>query len=239
VFAGIKLKNNTNMNGYDLSRQWFDFCFENPEKISPNHTALYFFAIEHCNRLGWKEKFGLPTEMAKDAIGIKNYRTFSNAFNDLIDWGFIKIIEKSKNQYSANIIALVKNAKATTKALSKATQKHSQKQGESIVGINKPNNQDNIDNNCSDVAKDEREKIINLLEEKKKSLYNKIAEYANKYPKEMLREFYEYWTELNDKGNKMRYEDQKYFEISRRLVTWHKNLKDDPKKIIQTVSVKN
>ena len=56
------------MNGYELSRSWFDFCFENPEKISPNHTALYFFCIEHCNRLGWKNKFGLPMEMAKEAL---------------------------------------------------------------------------------------------------------------------------------------------------------------------------
>lgn len=129
------------MNSYELSRAWFDFCFENPEKISPNHTALYFFCIEHCNRLGWKEKFGLPMEMAKEAIGVKNYRTYSKAFNDLIDFGFIKLIQKSKNQYSSNIIAIVKNTKATTKAdakaLDKAMIKHSQKQGQSIVCINK------------------------------------------------------------------------------------------------------
>jgi len=130
------------MNGYELSRKWFDFCFDNPEKIKPNHTALYFFAIEHCNRLGWKEKFGFPTEMAKDAIGIKNYRTYINTITDLVDWGFIKMIEKSKNQYSANIIALVNYTKATTKALDKATSKHSTKQGQSnyksIDSIDKP-----------------------------------------------------------------------------------------------------
>ena len=130
------------MNGYELSRKWFDFCFENPEKIKPNHTALYFFAIEHCNRLGWKEKFGFPTEMVKDAIGIKNYRTYIKTMNDLIEFGFIKMIEKSKNQYSANIIALVNYTKATTKALDKASLKHLQKQSQStyksIDSINKP-----------------------------------------------------------------------------------------------------
>jgi hypothetical protein len=130
------------LNGYELSRKWFDFCFENPEKIKPNHTALYFFAIEHCNRLGWKPKFGFPTEMAKDAIGIKNYRTYINTLNDLIDWGFITMVEKSRNQWSANIIALVKNTKTTTKALDKAMQKHDTKQCkskvESIDSINKP-----------------------------------------------------------------------------------------------------
>jgi hypothetical protein len=57
------------LTGYDLSRQWFDFAFENPELINPNHTAMYFFAIEHCNRLGWKKKFGFPSTMAKIVTG--------------------------------------------------------------------------------------------------------------------------------------------------------------------------
>ena len=123
------------MNGYELSRAWFDFCFENPELIKPNHTALYFFAIEHCNRLGWKEKFGFPSQMAMETLGIKNWRTYSKCLNELVEFGFIKMIETSKNQYSSNIIAIVKTTKATTKALDKALQKHDTKQGQSIDSI--------------------------------------------------------------------------------------------------------
>ena len=125
------------MNGYELSRNWFDWTFENPERINPNHTALYFFIIEHCNRLGWKEKFGLPTTMAKEAIGIRSYNTYINTLNDLVEFGFIKLIEKSKNQYSSNIIALSNFNKASDKALDKALVKHGTKQGESIDSINK------------------------------------------------------------------------------------------------------
>lgn len=129
------------MDIYSLYRNFWDFAFENPEKIKPNHIAIYSFAIEHCNRLGWKRKYGFPTSMAMDAVGIKNYRTYINALNDLVNFGFIEMIEKSKNQYSSNIIALVNFTKATTKALDKASIKHSTKQsqsiGESIVSINK------------------------------------------------------------------------------------------------------
>jgi hypothetical protein len=132
------------MNSYELSRLWFDWCFENPEKINPNHSALYFFIIEHCNRLGWKEKFGLPMQMAKDAIGISNYRTYSKTFEDLVSWGFIIVYQKSKNQYSANIVGIAQNTIATTKALDIAMQKHSQKQVHGIVGIDKPNNIEHI-----------------------------------------------------------------------------------------------
>jgi len=138
------------MNGYSLSREWFNFSFENPEKIKPNHAALYFFAIEHCNRLGWKEKFGLPTTMAMEAIGIKSYNTYINTLNELIEFGFLIMVEKSKNQYSSNIIALSNFDKATTKALDKAMIKHSTKQGESIDSINKQINKEQENKETSD-----------------------------------------------------------------------------------------
>lgn len=128
------------ITGYELSRNWFDWCFENPDLINPTHTALYFFSIEHWNRLGQKEKFGLPTQMCMDAIGVSNWRTFSKAFNNLVEWGFFKLITKSQNQYSATVIAIAKNTKANTKALTKATQKHLQKQDKTIAVIDKPNN---------------------------------------------------------------------------------------------------
>jgi len=137
------------MNTYNLSRAWFNFCFDNPEKIKPNHTAVYFFAIENCNRLGWKEKFRLPSQMAMEAVGIKSYNTYSKTFNDLIDWGFFTLIERSKNQYSANIIALSYFDKADNKALDKALIKHATKQSESTVqsidSINKQRNKETIE----------------------------------------------------------------------------------------------
>lgn len=130
------------MNGYELSRKWFDFCFENPEKISPNHSALYFFCIEHCNRLGWKQKFGLPSGMAKEAIGIRSYNTYIKTLNDLISFGFVTMVEKSTNQYSSNIIALSNFNKPNDKPLDKATINHvtkqPRKQRESTSTIDKP-----------------------------------------------------------------------------------------------------
>jgi hypothetical protein len=132
------------MNGYELSRNFVDFSFENPSKIKPNHYALYFFSIEHCNRLGWKKEFGLPTTMTMEAIGIKSYSSYIKTFNELVDLGFYNLVERSKNQYSANIIELSKNVKAHNKALDKAFVKHASKQHksthESIDSIDKPIN---------------------------------------------------------------------------------------------------
>ena len=129
------------MNSYELSRKFFDWCFENPNKIHTNHIALYFFCIEHCNRLGWKSKFGLPTTMAKEAIGIRSYNTYKKTLDELVEFGFITMLEYSKNQYSANIIALSNYDNATDKALDKAFVKHLTKQskskGESNSSIDK------------------------------------------------------------------------------------------------------
>jgi hypothetical protein len=71
--------------------------------------------------------------MAKDAIGIRSYNTYIKTLNDLVDFGFIELIEKSKNQYSSNIVAISKNFKAHDKALDKAMIKHTTKQVESTI----------------------------------------------------------------------------------------------------------
>jgi hypothetical protein len=86
------------MDIYKLYRDFWDYAFENPEVIKPNHIAIYCFAIEHCNRLGWKKKYGLPSAMVMEATGIKSYNTYIDAFNKLVDIGVIELIEKSKNQ---------------------------------------------------------------------------------------------------------------------------------------------
>ena len=115
------------MDYFKLTRAFWDFAFENPEKIKPNHCALYLFIVEHCNRLGWKKKFGLPTEMSKEAIGIRSYNTYILTLNDLVEFGLIELIEKSKNQYSSNIVAISNFDKALDKALDKASIKQQSK----------------------------------------------------------------------------------------------------------------
>ena len=180
------------MNSYDLSRKWFDWTFENPERINPNHTALYFFIIEHCNRLGWKEKFGLPTTMAKEAIGIRSYNTYINTLNDLVQFGFVNLIEKSKNQYSSNIIALSNFDKAHDKALDKALIKHGTKQRESIDSINKQEtieqiniyrefnhlkiSIDEFNKLCNDYSKQQIDEILDQIQN-----YRKNKEYTSLY----------------------------------------------------------
>lgn len=62
------------------------------------------------------------------------------------------------------------------------------------------------------------------LEERANDFMQDVARIGlAKYGEEMCREFYDYWTERNTNGKKMRFEMQKVFDISRRLATWNKN----------------
>lgn len=219
------------INGYQLSRAWFDFCFDNPEKINPNHTAIFMFAIEHCNRLGWKEKFGFPSQMTMDAIGIKNHHTYIKYFNDLVEWGFLKLIQKSANQYSANVISLNIAKSKNSKALDKAFIKHASKQPSEQVPSN-PQSNDSIDKQQTNNQEPQtKEPIVVAVpatpEQRANEFMGKVAKYLTSENKKMLREFYDYWTEMNEGGRKMRFEMQKVFDIGRRLKTWEKNEKQN------------
>lgn len=59
--------------------------------------------------------------MTMELLGIWSYNTYHKAYEDLVLRWFIKEIQKSKNQYSARVIAISKTDKATNKALDKAT----------------------------------------------------------------------------------------------------------------------
>lgn len=61
------------------------------------------------------------------------------------------------------------------------------------------------------------------IDERKYKFMQKVGTYLEKYPKEMLREFYDYWTEHGENDKKFRKEKEKSFDISKRLARWYKN----------------
>ncbi len=51
----------------------------------------------------------------------------------------------------------------------------------------------------------------------------KLVPYMEMYGKPMIREFFDYWTETNENGTKMRFEKEKTFDVKLRLARWKKN----------------
>lgn len=62
------------------------------------------------------------------------------------------------------------------------------------------------------------------IEERTIDFMNEIAAVGKGvYPDSMLREFFDYWSETNTNGKKMRKEMQKTFDVSKRLAKWASN----------------
>ena len=78
------------------------------------------------------------------------------------------------------------------------------------VSENEANNNNNNNNNKNIVIR-------------KQEFAESLQPYVDTYGKQMLNEFYLYWTEHGSKDHKMRFEKEKAFGIERRLQTWQQN----------------
>lgn len=91
----------------------------------------------------------------------------------------------------------------------------------------KPNVNDNVndnkDDNSNELSKKDAAKAATL--KRKEEFKISLSSYVEKYGKEMIRAFFNYWSELNKSETRMRYEMQKTWEVGLRLVTWAKNEK--------------
>lgn len=72
------------------------------------------------------------------------------------------------------------------------------------------------------------------LKERKLAFGMQLKPFGEIYPRPMLAEFYDYWTEVKEGGRKMRFEKEKTFEIAKRLARWKKN--DDERKLSRKTS---
>lgn len=70
-------------------------------------------------------------------------------------------------------------------------------------------------------VEDEVEK--NKIEERKLKFANTLKPFLDTYGKEMIKDFYEYWTEPNKSNTKFKQELEKTWSLERRLKTWANN----------------
>lgn len=70
-------------------------------------------------------------------------------------------------------------------------------------------------------SKQEAEKV----EQRKTRFKQELSLYVSKYGASMITDFYEYWSEMNKGGTKMKFEKEKTWELSKRLKRWSDNNK--------------
>ena len=60
----------------------------------------------------------------------------------------------------------------------------------------------------------------NIYIEGREAFHQECLSYVNKYDVERLADFYNYWSEVNEKTGKMRFEKERYWNTERRLKRW-------------------
>jgi hypothetical protein len=205
------------MNGYNLIRNWYNFKFTNPSKVKASHSDMYCYLVDQWNRLGQKKEFGLPTIMTMECLGIGSYNTYKKVLNDLVDFGFVLIVKESINQHQSKIIALSNFDKALDethdKALDKATIKaHDKALDKAPDTIIKQINKEQLNN-----------KTLNNIDERKLKFASTLNPFVDVYGRDMINDFFKYWTEPNKSNTKFKQELEKTWSVERRLETWSKN----------------
>ena len=78
------------------------------------------------------------------------------------------------------------------------------------------NKNKNVNNNVN-------ENKNNNVNDRIETLKTKVFTYSNIHSVDMLNKFFNYWSELNKSGTKMRFELEKTWEIEKRLANWKNN----------------
>lgn len=60
------------------------------------------------------------------------------------------------------------------------------------------------------------------MKSREREFYNVLVPFVNTYGREMIREFFDYWSEPNKSHSKMRFEHERTWDLTRRLQTWEK-----------------
>ena len=132
-------------------------------------------------------------------------------------WNFIRTqLDKMNEKYNDTIVSRnQKNGKKSSGRPKKQIVTETQYNPNNPVGISETqktlNNNNNSNENINDNINEFREKVFSFYE----------------YDKKMLIEFFDYWTEKNKSGKKMRFEEQKFFDIKKRLARWKLNQKEN------------
>jgi hypothetical protein len=175
--------------------------------------VLYFFLLNTCNALHWKQPFGQSDRFLSLSLGF-SINTIRGAKNRLKQRGLIDFKAPEKNG---------KGIEGQTKYVILSVSNF-----DIVPDTDADTDADrDTDNNLRQDKrrKDKKENIEkrkSFKEFTKQDFIEELKLHSEKYSKEMLKDFFIYWTEPNEKG-KMKFQLQKTWSTAGRLSTWSRN----------------
>jgi hypothetical protein len=120
----------------------------------------------------------------------------------------ISFLDLERKEISAKRLKLSESGRKGGLSKAKATLK----QGSSIIEVDK-------------------DKEIDSIKDRKQKFASSLVPFVELYGKELVRQFYEYWTEHGPKDKKMRFEKQTSFNLELRIKRWNQKQVDAKKPI--------
>lgn len=200
------------------------------DPLKPNDICLYFFILDECNKRDWPDAIELPNGRILFETGLSE-RALVESRNRLQQKGFITFESGSRRSKSPTY-CLQYEGKKVGKKVGKTVGKTEGKTG-GKTGGKTPSRDNNVrgDNiiktktKTKETTSDEvvkKDAAIAATFSRKERFYESLVPFVEKYGAAMIREFFDYWSEMNKSQTKMRFEQQPTWETSLRLVTWAK-----------------
>ncbi|MDR2970096.1 MAG: hypothetical protein LBV32_10920 [Tannerellaceae bacterium] len=189
------------------------------EDFSPNDVLLYFFLLNECNLRGWPNKFEYPNRRIVLATGMAE-KTVIACRCRLQQKGLIEF-ESGKRNAKSPVYYLLEVSKEVSKEVSLNNKSKENKSKEEEEEEEKESS-----TNVEQKKAEERKKLAAAKAatiKRRDEFYKSLIPYVERYGAEMIRAFYDYWSELNKSETKMKYELNKTWELGKRLATWAKN----------------
>lgn len=158
---------------------------------------------------------------------------------DLANWEEIKNIKSingrmgNLNRYNPDLYENVKSEKITLDEAEIIAKSRKSSQGDNLPSqeVAKIAVNDNV--NVNDNVK------LNNIEDRKLKFASTLEPFLPVYGRDLINEFFKYWTEPNKSNTKFKQELEKTWSLERRLETWSKNDKNFNKNIIATQNQQN
>lgn len=197
---------------------------------SPNVSRLYFHLILKVNFKDkkWQGQLIKRGQLITSLSHLGNDLMLSDqairtALNKLAEGGYIKV--EATNRFT--LVTLVNYDKFQSAKTDANKPNNTQRTNEQQTN----NNQITTTKESNKGNKVNKETIELRCKKFKKQIFA-----LSQYDSKILNSFYDYWSELNKDETKMRFEDDKFFEIEKRLKKWKANErspkvtpKDNPK----------
>mgnify|MGYP006921341893 FL=1 len=174
----------------------------------------------------WSRIGNLPYKLAVQKLCGGNAVALDSLYEDniiKIEDGFIRIdfLEEQLNEFKLTAETNSKNAKDGWEKRRKALETL-KKDATALPTQSDPNA-------IREEESKEEKKIENNIEERKLKFADTLKPFLDTYGKDMLNDFYYYWTEPNKSKTKFRAELEKFWDLKKRLNTWDRNQKPNQK----------